>query len=168
MRVLSGIVALFICLGFPIHSILFPKNSSQKIVSLIKSKGWWETKIANQQLTFSPSEFQEIEWEDEHEFILDDEYYDVIEHVDSCGYSILKVYKDFNDTQWNHQKNISGQQENKSKSNPSIPLTWICKEITLFPFKLLKKSSKSSIEFQSLFFDHLSPNPHFPPPKGLI
>ena len=159
-------ITLGCILSFPFYSLVFQKNSSKRIISNLQSQGWWEIKNANFQFTFGPSDLQKIEWEDEQEFVLDGEFYDVIEQSDSCGYSIFKVYKDHHDTQWKSLKTLAKKQKNERKSNHSFSLIWICDFSNPFPFLISIEEKKRTIhnKIKPLLF--ISKNTHSPPPEA--
>jgi len=164
----SGVVFLALCLLFSLSnlSLISTKNSSQKIISQLQSKGWWEEKIPNQLLTFSPNEQSKLQWEDDHEFIFNDEFYDVIERYDSCGHSIFKVYKDHHDTQWKALKKLAKKQKNEQKSSHSFSLIWICAFSNPFAFSISFQEIIRTIycKINSLYF--FPKNTHTPPPKA--
>jgi len=159
-------ITLGCILSFPFYSLFFQKNSSKRIVSNLQSRGWWETKNANFQFTLAPSDLQKIKWEDEHEFVLDGEFYDVIEQSDSCGYSIFKVYKDHHDTQWKSLKTLAKKQKNERKPNHSFSMVWICDFSNPFPFLISIEEKKRTIhnKIKPLLF--ISKNTHSPPPEA--
>lgn len=160
------IITLGCILFFPFHSLFSIKNSSKKIISNIQSKGWWEEKTPNQQLTFSPSEQFILQWEDDHEFVFNGEFYDVIEKSDSCGYSIFKVYKDHNDTQWKAFKKLAKKQKNEQQSNHSFSLIWICDFLNPFTFLISFEEKERIIhnKINPLYF--ISIHSHSPPPEA--
>ena len=166
MRLGSVILAFFILFSFSNLSFLSTKNSSKKIISNIHSKGWWEEKIPNHQLTFSPSEQLKLQWEDDHEFVFNGEFYDVIEQSDSCGYSIFKVYKDHHDTQWNTLKTLAKKQKNEQKSNHCFSLIWICDFSNPFPFLISCEEKERTIHNKNNPLYFISINSHSPPPEA--
>jgi hypothetical protein len=155
---------IFMILFSSFSPLFFQKNKSQRIISKLQSKGWWEEKLPNTTLSFSTKNLHLLEWEEENEFVYQGEFYDVLDQIDSCGVVIFKVYHDSNDTKWFAMKEIYKKQSSK-KINKNSSTTFYLSTLNPFNIPFFEPIQKKEVPLYQYFIQLGSTQTPSPPPK---